>query len=149
MLPMKAVRLALGELLAADTSTLAPVAANKIALIVNAFALDENLDIGTLSFATFTGGDPKAGASGAQQVGTDPVTGDQVITILAPVGGWRWECTADPTLPETIYGWALINDAEDAILAAAILPAPIAISESGQFIDLGAVNMTFVLAPIN
>lgn len=148
MLPMKALRLQLGELLAADTTTLAPVTANKIALVAGAFALSENLVVGSLTLATFTGSTPKAGASGAQQAGTDPVTGEQKITILAPAGGWRWECTVAPGSPETIYGFALLDTTLATLLGAAVLDTPVPIASVGDFVDLGAVEITFVLQPM-
>lgn len=148
MLPMKALRIALGELLAADVDTLAPVAANKIALIAANFGLNENLVVGDLTLASFTGSTPKAGAAGAQQVGIDPLTGDQVITILAPVGGWRWECTAAPGAPETIYGYALLLADLSVLLGAELLDNPITISDDGDFIDLGSVPIRFVAQPM-
>lgn len=150
MLPMKALRLQLGDLLAADTTTLAPATnANKIALVNASFTPNENLAIGDLSFATFTGSTPKAGAAGTQGVGNDPTTGDQIITILTPVGGWRWTCTSAPTAPETIYGYALTDNAGATLLGVAALPAPVSIALVGDQIDLGAVEMTFVLQPLS
>ena len=149
MLPMKDVRLALGELLAADVATLAPVAANKIALVLDAFALTENLVIGDLVLASFTGSTPKAGAAGTQQAGINPITGDQVITILAPAGGWRWECTAAPASPQSINGFALIDDAGAVLLGAQLLDVPVTITDVGDFIDLGAVTMMFVVQPLS
>lgn len=146
---MKAIRLALGDLLAADPATLAPATdANKIALIAAPFAATEDLVIGDLTFATFTGSAPKAGATGDQQSGIDPPTGDQVITILAPAGGYRFECTVAPGAPETIYGWALTDNAGTTLLAVGTLTSPVAIAAVSDFIDLGAVTMTFVLAPL-
>lgn len=148
MLPVKDLRLALGELLAADVATLAPVAANKIALVTNAFVPDEALTFGDFTLATFTGSTPKAGAAGAQQAGIDPNTGEQKITILAPAGGWRWECTADPVAPETVYGFILVDNAAAVLLAMESFVNPITITYSGDFIDLGAAEMTFVVQPI-
>lgn len=148
MLPVKSLRTALGDLLAAQVASLAPVAANKIALISEAFVPGENLVYGDLVFATFTGSAPKGGAAGAQQVGIDPTTGDQKITILAPIGGWRWECTADPTPAQTIWGFALVNDGEDALLGTELLPTPVVIQAATEFLDLGSVEITFVLQPM-
>lgn len=148
MLPMRDLRLALGELLAADVDTLAPVAANKIALVALAFALTENLTVAGLTFATFTGSTPKGGVAGDQQAGISPLTGEQVITILSPVGGWRWECTAAPAAPETIFGFALLDTTLATLLGAAILDAPVTITSVGDFIDLGAVDMRFVVQPL-
>ncbi len=149
MLPMIALREALGALLAADIPTLAPAAANKIALVNAPFALDENLVLASLSFATFTGSAPKAGAAGAQGVGNDPGTGQQLITILAPVGGWRFVCTVAPGAPETIYGFALTDNAGAVLLGAALLDTPITITLVGDEIDLGAIPITFVLQPMS
>jgi len=150
MLPMKTVRLQLGELLAADATTLAPAAdENTIALIAAPFTESEILLPGDLTLATFTGSAPKAGVAGAQQAGIDPTTGDQVITILAPVGGYRFECTAAPAEPETIYGYALMNDDQTLLFAVKALPVPVTIEAVADFIDLGAITMTIVAQPIS
>jgi hypothetical protein len=149
MLPVNSLRLALGDLLAADVPTLAPVAANKIALIAAPFVMDQNTVLAGLTLATFTGSAPKAGAAGAQQVGVDPATGDQVITILQPAGGYRFECTVAPATPETIYGAALINNAGTALLGLMELPNPINIAAVTDFVDVGTVEMRFVQQPIS
>lgn len=150
MLPMVALRLQLGALLAADTTTLAPsVTANKIALINAAFTPSENLVVGSLSFATFTGSAPKSGTIVAQGTGIDPSTGSQQINITAPAGGWRWVCTAAPGSPETIYGYALTDSTGATLLAVQPLDVPLTISVVGDTVDLGSVDITFVLAPMS
>lgn len=149
MLPMIDLRLALGELLAADVSTLAPVAANKIALVNALFANNEGLIATDLTYASFTGSTPKAGAGGTQQAGVDPITGDQVITILVPAGGYRWECTVAPGSPETIYGFALLDATLATLLGAALLTTPVVITSVGDFVDLGAVTIRFVRNPMS
>lgn len=150
MLPMKPVRLALGELLAAAAAFLAPaIAANKIALIAAPFNPTETMTPASLTLATFTGSTPKAGAVGAQQAGINPATAEQVITILAPLGGWRWECTAAPVAPEGIFGYALISDDDATLLAVKLLDTPVSIAAVGDFIDLGAVEFRVVLQPLS
>jgi len=150
MLPMQTVRLQLGELLAADPTTLAPAAnANEIALVSAAFTPSENMVIGDLTLASFVGSTPIVGATGAQQAGIDPVTSEQVITILAPAGGWRWECTTAPGTPQTVYGFALTTHLGAVLLAVALLPTPVVISAVGDFVDLGAITMRIVLQPIS
>lgn len=150
MLPVKSVRLQLGELLAADDTTLAPATdANKVALIASPFTPSENLVIGDLTLATFTGSTPLAGATGTQQVGVNPATGDQIITIKDPAGGYRWECSATPTAPETIYGFALMDNAGAVLLAVEAFDTPITISASGEEINLGTVKMTMVADPLS
>lgn len=150
MLPMIAVRKQLGVLLAADSTTLAPaVSANEIALIAAPFTPSEDLVIASLTLATFTGSAPKVGVTGAQGVGNDPATQDQIVTNLAPAGGWRFVCTAAPTPPQQIYGYALTTTATGALLAVALLPIPVTITNVGDEIDLGAIQFTFVLTPIS
>jgi len=150
MLPMKDLRLSIGELIAADDAFLAPAAnANKIALIKSAFSLEEGLEVGDLDLADFDGSAPIEGATGAQEAGLDPVTGDQIVTILDPAGGYRWEVSGDTNLPQTIYGFALLNNAGSGLIAAATLPAPITLTEEGQVINLGVVNLTIVARPVS
>lgn len=150
MLPMKSLRLALGTLLAAQASTLAPVAdANVMALVKAPFNLDENLLPGDLILADFTGSDPIEGATGAQTTGIDPVTLAQVIEIKPPLGGYRWETTNTDNLPQTIYGYALFNNDLSALLAVALLPDPITLQDTDQFIDVDSATLTFVQQPIS
>ena len=149
MLPMIALRQKLGTLLADDIPTLAPATANKIALVNAAFSLDEGLIATSLSYANFTGSTPISGAAGDQGVGNDPLTGDQLITNLAPVGGWRFVCTVAPGAPETIFGFALLDHTLATLLGAELLPTPIAIVNAGDEIDLGAVTIRFVQQPMS
>jgi hypothetical protein len=121
----------------------------KFALVKAPFTPNEAMVIGDLTLATFTGSTAKAGATGAQQAGVDPVTGDQVITILAPAGGWRWECTSAPGSPESIFGFALTTHLGAVLLAVALLPTPVSIGAVGDFIDLGSVTFRVVLAPLS
>lgn len=150
MKPMKAVRLQLGELLAADATTLAPATdANKIALISADFTETESLVIGDLTLASFTGSTPKAGATGSQQAGIDPATGEQVVTILQPAGGYRFECTGAPSVPETIYGYALTDNGGTTLLGVHKLDTPVQITNVGDFVDTGPVELRFVVSPMS
>lgn len=150
MLPVKSVREAAGTLLAADTTTLAPaVNANKIALIAAPFTPDENLTLAGLTLATFTGSAPKTGATGAQPTGNDPLTGEQVISISPPVGGYIFKCTVAPGVPETIYGYCLTDNAGATLLAMALLPQPITIAAVNDQVDCEVPELRFVTRPIS
>jgi len=150
MLPTKAVRLQLGELLAADATTLAPAAdANIVTLLMADFVYDESTELADLVPATFTGATPKAAGVGTQQTGVDPATGDQLVTLLAPAGGWRWEATALTNLPQTIYGAMLTNDDATVLLALHKPSAPVIIQSVGDQVQLGALTMTIVQQPIS
>ena len=150
MLPMIAVRLQLGNLLAADATTLAPAAsANKMALVINNVGANENLTIADLIFATFTGSAPIAGSTGAQEVAIDPATGQQIITINPPLGGYRWVTGDAVNLPQTIYAKALTDNAGATLLGYERLDPPIALTGAGQQVDVTETTMTVNPQPIS
>jgi hypothetical protein len=150
MLPVKALRLELGTALAADAATLAPVAnGNKIALVVNPFTPNENLVIGDFTLASFTGSTPLVAGTGTQEVGIDPTTGQQSITMKEPAGGWRFACTVTPASPQNVYGYILMDNAAATLLAMQAFDAPITISASGQFIEIPYARLTMVLEPMS
>ena len=150
MVPVDSVRLQLGDLLAADATTLAPAMnPNKIALIAQPFTPAGNLTLAALTLATFTGSAPKAGAAGAQGVGVDPTTGEQVITILPPAGGFIFKCTVAPGSPETIYGYALVDNAVTNLLATALLSQPVTIRNVNDQVDVDDATLRFVVQPLS
>jgi hypothetical protein len=150
MLPMKAVRLQLGALLAADATTLAPASnANKIALIIAPFTASENLTAGALTLATDLGMAPIAGVVGSQEVGLDPATQEQVIVIKSPAGGYSWLTSGAWTGARTVYGYALLDNTLATLLAVQPLPTPITVSAPGYLIDVDPVELTFVLSPVS
>lgn len=150
MQPVQSVINAIATLLANDTAILAPaVNANKVALIAAPFTPGPGLTLADLTLATFTGSAPLAGATGPQDVGRDPATGEQVITVIAPAGGWVFTCTVTPGSPQQIYGYALVDNGVANLLATALLPQPLTIAASGDFIDLGKVNFVLNAAPLS
>lgn len=150
MLPMIAVREQLGNLLAADATTLAPATnANKIALIIAPFALSENLVASSLTLGSANGLGPLSGVTGAQTVGLDPVTGQQKIVIKSPAGGYSWVTSGSFSGAITIYGFALLDTTLATLLAAALLPTPITVNAAGFLIDVDPVELTLVLSPIS
>lgn len=150
MLPMKAVRLQLGDLLAADATTLAPAAnANEIVLVKAAFTPSEDMVIGDLTLADFDGYAPKAGVIGSQEVGIDPATGQQVITLKEAAGGWRFEVTGVTNLPQTIHGFGLTDSTGATLLAVQLLEEPVTLSAVGHFIDLGVAEIALNESPMS
>ena len=148
MLPMKALRLKFGTALAADSTSLAPaVTGNDVFLIKEDFAEVESVVIGDLTKADFDGYADIVGSTGAQQTGTDPVTGEQLVTIKEPLGGWRFACTGPTLLPMTIYGYGLKITGAGALLGLHRFDEPITLTESGQEINLGTVAIRIVTRP--
>lgn len=133
-----AVRSQAAILLAADTTTLAPAAdANKMVLVMAPFTPGEGIGLGDLTLATFDGSTPLLCGLGTQPSGFDPATSDLIIDLKPPVTGFRWETTGLTHLPQTIYGYALLNNAGDTVLAADLLPVPQELVIVNQRIDIG------------
>lgn len=150
MLPMAAVRLQLGTLLAADPTTLAPASTpNQVALIISPFSLAESLVVSDLTLGATLGLAPLAGIAGTQGVAQDPISGAQILTLLPPVTGWRWVTSGTWTTPITVYGAALTNAAGTTLLGAMQLATPIILTEPGFQVDIDPLQMTFVLQPLS
>lgn len=151
MLPVTSIRQAIADLLAADTTTFAQaVTAVKLALVKNDFTEDENLVMGDFTKADFDGYADIAGVLGAQQVGIDPNTNEFVLTIKEPAGGWRWECTGGTGLPQSIYGFiCFAPGGSGVLLCMKRFDEAIAITASGQYIDIGNAEVRFVLQPMS
>jgi hypothetical protein len=151
LLPMRNVRLQIGNLLATDPTTLAPATLdNEVALIIAPFTLSEDLTIGSLTLGSTNGLGALSCATGSQEIGIDPVSQAQILTIVpGAVPGFRWLTSGTFTAPITIYGYALCTNAAGALLAAQSLPVPITVSEAGYQINLDPVDMTFVLSPVS
>jgi len=149
MVPTKATRLLLGEDLAADGTTFPVASPCKVILFMNDLAIDENTVLADLTKATFDGYADKAAGASPFAVGIDPVTGDQIITINEPAGGWRWETTGVTNLPQTIYGFALANAAVNLIHGAQLLDNPVPLSASGEEVNLGSVTFRLVQQPMS
>lgn len=151
ILPMKAVRLRLGTMLAADATTLAPASdANMVALITAPFTLSEDLAISDLTLATDHGLAPVACSTGAQEVALLPSSTAQIITIKpGAVSGFRWVSSGSFPPAITVYGYALTDNLGTTLLAAAQAPDPIFINDVGQQIDFDPIQMTFVQTPLS
>lgn len=80
---------------------------------------------------------------------TDPVTGDYIMIMIPPAGGWRWTSTGTTNLPQQITGLALVS-ADGATLYAVSDPLtpPVDITESGQGWAAGELGFRLTLAGI-
>lgn len=150
MLPMIALRLAIGDFLSSELPLAALAATNKVRLVIADFTPNENMAYADLTVATFTGSTALAAALGAQQDGLDPITGDQVVTMVEPLGGWRWITVDAVNLPQTVYGWALCDEiGPPVLLALGKFPEPIALTIAGQEIRIPSVNFRINQQPIS
>ena len=136
MKPTRAIRNAAADALAAQAATLAPATdANKMALIMAPFEPGESLTFADLTLATFDGATPILCGTGTQPTAYDPSTDDSVIDIKPPAGGFRWETTGTTNLPQTIYGYCLLDNAAAVLYAAAAFDVPVILTGINQRVD--------------
>jgi hypothetical protein len=131
------------DLLAADTATLGASTAMNLHLANANFTPSLDLAVGSLSEATFVGSTKIACGTGAQPVYYDVLTGNRVVEILEPAGGFRWTCTTSPGSPETIYGYYLTDHTDAVLYGSALLSAPVTISAAGQGLDIGSIKLAW------
>jgi hypothetical protein len=136
MIPSQAVFAAGLILLGSDTVTMDPLVANKIMLSKAPFTPNPGTVVGDVVEADFDGYAAIAVASGSMPVAADPATGDELLSIKVPAGGFRWQTTGTTHLPETIYGFLLVDTTKATVLASALLPAPVTLTASGQEITI-------------
>jgi hypothetical protein len=134
MKPVRALSNQLSTLLAGDTATIGAAAANKVALINAPFVPGVNLLFADLSLSATAGLVPLAGVAGAQFESVDPVTGELIVEIKPPAGGFRWETQVGFTGPETIYGFALIDNGAANLWGTQSLPDPIVLTAPNESI---------------
>lgn len=141
MQPTQVMLNELATLLANDTATLAPATLPvKVHLIIASFVPSLTTDFTTLTEATFTGGSAKSAGTGAQQSFRDPVSGNLVIQLLEPAGGWHWAASANTLLPQTVYGYAVTDNAGAVTYGSNLFPAPVLISATGDGVDISEVR---------
>lgn len=138
------------DLLAGDTVTLAQAAnALHVHLAINNFTPGLDLELADLTEATFTGSAAKNVGLNAQPIYYDGVDGLLTIRLLEPVGGWNWECTADPAAPETVYGVYVTDNADAILYGSQLLDSPVTIDAADQGVGVGDLTLKFsVSSPV-
>lgn len=93
-------------------------------------------------FADFDGGNALAAEDGDANVAVDGGNGNNSVELVPPLGGFRWSVSGSDNLPQTIYGYVVMNTGETVVLFADLLPAPITLTGVGQVIELGFPKIT-------
>ncbi len=142
MLPTKVLEAAIAAAIGADVTTLAEATPFvEVQLYKAAFTPGPDLVPGSVTEADFDGYGAKHAASAATQVFTDPATGEKLIQVREPAGGWHWETSGITHLPMTIYGYGLAKSDGSALYATATFDTPIVLNGSGQGIDVPQVRL--------
>lgn len=149
MQPSQSLANKVSALLGADTTTLAAATALKLHLASAAFTPGLGLLLAGLTEATFQGyAAIAAGAAGAQNNFFDPATGNGIVEIKAPVGGWLFSCTGSTGLPQTIYGYYLTDNTTVTLWGSALLSPTVTVTASGQAVEVPNARFTFPPSPM-
>lgn len=137
--------------LGAETTYFNPGAGSEpyILLFKNNITPAESLTFANLVEADFDGYAAIKLGAGAQLVSLNPVDLTAVMDLRIPAGGFRWVTTGVTNLPQTVYGYALVNHAKTILLASANLDAPITLDVAGLRIDLGAPTLNLAANAID
>lgn len=141
MVPTQVMLDSVATVVATDTAVLAAALFLKVFLVKAAFTPGPTLVVGSLTPADFAGSTPLANTTAVMLKYIDPTTGEWIVEVPPPVGGWHWQTTSAITnLPQTIYGWALVDSTSAVLYGTALLPAPRLLNGNNQGIDIPAVN---------
>jgi len=145
MIPTNTILDRLATLLATDATTLAHATlAVHVHLFVNTATPGPGSVVGDFTEATFDGYAPLDADVGPQQEFVDPITGNRVVQLIEPLGGWHWETTGVTDLPQTVYGFFVTDNADTVLYGAARLDDPFPLTASGQAVDVDQVRFDFV-----
>lgn len=141
MIPSQAIFERPDVLLAADTSTLA-VAANppRVVLFKAPFTPSPDLVFADLVPADFDGYTDTLCQTGAQRQTLDPNTGDSLVQMIAPLGGWQWETTGLTNLPQSIYGWGLVPNGSASVYGSELFDVPVLLDGINQQVQIPQVQ---------
>lgn len=148
MQPSLAIIDSLAELVASDVNFLAEAAVKRVHLMLSAFTPSPEYEFDPLEEATFDGYANLTAPAGAQQFFTNPITGERVVQLIEPVGGWHWLTTGTTDLPQTIFGFVVTDAASAVTHGSALLDTPVTLQAVGEAVDLDQVRLTFILNPM-
>lgn len=149
MNPTTALLDALATMLATDPATLAH-ATNpcKVHLAKNAFNSTPTTVLADLVEADFDGYAALAAGLGAQQMFVDPTSGQRVVQMQEPAGGWHWETTGTTALPQTIFGAYLTNTAGTVLYGTHRFPDGVTLNGNNEAVDWAQARFTFAIAAL-
>lgn len=103
-------------------------------------------DVTLANFVTSTNLTQSAQAN----VSIDPATGDRILVLKPPAGGWVWYVTAGTNLPQTIYGFILMNAALSGLVAVSEpLETPVELTAIGQYVDAGELSFRIPMGSVS
>jgi len=141
MVPTQVMLDSVAKEIATDTSVLAAALFLQIFLIKAPFTPGPTLTVAGLTQADFAGSTALANTSATMLKYKDSSTGEWLVEVPPPAGGWHWQTTSEVTnLPQSIYGWGLMDSTGAVLYGTSLFPAPILLNDISQGVDIPAVN---------
>lgn len=132
-------------LLAADTLSLGAAGFLTVRLAINPFTPTVNTVLADFTEATYTGYAAITTSIAGATVITDPLTGDRLLVIPPPAGGFIYTCTAAPSPSQSVYGYyCQLAAAGLNYLFSARFPDPEVIAAIGDSVTLDSLELRMV-----
>jgi len=145
MTPSQLLLTSAATLLAGDTAGLNAALDVEIHLAKNAFTESPSRVLGDFTEADFDGYAALAKDPAAPTVVTDPATGDQIITLPDPAGGWAFATTGVTNLPQTIYGYYLTDSTGAVLYGCKRFADAVVLTGNGQGFSIGTVDFRMLV----
>lgn len=143
MTPTDTTTARVATLIATDTTTLDAALNVKIRLSKAAFTPGPSTTPASITVADFDGYADLEKDAAAPNVYTDPATGDTVVELPAPAGGWSFETTGTTNLPQTIFGFLLLDNAGAVCYGSQLISPQPVLTASGQGFTIPVVQFRF------
>lgn len=138
MVPTQAVAERAMILLGADSTTLnkSSGSANLMILFQNPATPGPQMVMADFTEADFDGYAARDVLYDGLPESIDPVTGDILISVPPETTAYLWETTGLTNLPQTIYGYAIVNSTKTTVYAAERFDEPIELNAVNQSISI-------------
>jgi len=122
----------------------AAAAPKYLRLFKNDIEPDPTTLIGDITDADFDGYADVAVEEAIATIGIDALTGNRRVVVLQAAGGSVFQVSGGVTnLPQTIYGWALLNNAKTAIVGIERFETPIVLANIDDMLTIDNVSVGF------
>lgn len=140
MIPVRTLTNTLSKLLAADAATLAEAGGTAVFLVGANFTPSIDLVAADIVRVTNLALLPKVPTPGTQNDSVDPVTGELIVEMKEPAGGFSWNTGVGFVGPVTAWGVALYNGGVTVLLGTQKFDQPILLNGDNQSVNVGSIQ---------
>ncbi len=123
--------------------------AKKVILFKNDFDPGVATLLGDLTLADFDGYAAKNLAEGVGLVGVDPLSLNREVVVKQAAGGLIWTLSGVTNLPQTIFGFAIVNKDADTLYAAERFENPLELIDGSEIVTVDKLAVEFAADAFN